>query len=147
MDQGKLSLTDVGRMLHEFLKVFRKRAEESMYEDIMITTEQLGLLHALSIKSEEVIQKDMAEMMGKDKSTILRLIDTLEERELVRRVTDLEDRRKNFLMVTKLGTRVLAHYTEISNTLMKELEEGLSQEELLIFQKVMSHVTQKVRSL
>jgi MarR family transcriptional regulator, transcriptional regulator for hemolysin len=47
----------------------------------------------------------MADMIGKNKSTILRLINSLETKGLVRRVVDFKDRRKNYLMVTKKGEK------------------------------------------
>lgn len=140
MQKEHVSLLDLGNMMREVIRVSKKRFEEQLHEDIKISTEQLGLLHAISIKEEDVIQKDMAEMMGKDKSAILRLIDSLEEKELVRRVADLKDRRKNYLMVTKLGQRVIDQYMKVYFDLMEELKEGLSPSEIDAFHKVINHI-------
>ena len=140
MEKPILSLMDLGRMMHEVFRVFKRRFDDQQFEDIRISTEQFSLLHALSKSTEEVIQKDMAEVMGKDKSAILRLIDNLEEKGLVRRVAAKEDRRKNYLMVTKLGHRVIDHYMKIVFSMMAELENGLSQEEISTFQKVIAHI-------
>lgn len=136
MNNTNLSLTDIGKMMREVFRVFKKRAEEQIKDDCKISIEQYGLLHAISIMEEDVIQKDMAEMMGKDKSAILRLIDSLEEKELVRRVVDLKDRRKNYLMVTKLGERILEQYIKISDDLMKEIKNDIPSSEIETFQKV-----------
>ena len=112
-------------------------AEQS---EIRITSEQVGLLHALSQQPEEVIQKDMADVMGKDKSAILRLVDSLEEKELVRRVADKNDRRKNYLMVTKKGERVLEHYMKMVCELMEELQQGIAPAEMETFYKVVIQI-------
>ena len=117
------------------------------HAEINITNEQVGLLHALSQQSEEVIQKDMAEVMGKDKSAILRLVDSLEEKELVRRVVIKNDRRKNYLTVTKKGERVLELYMKIVNELMEELEQGLTRSEIDTFYKVVAHFKNNVEKL
>jgi MarR family transcriptional regulator for hemolysin len=109
--------------------------------EVKISTEQFSLLRAISVKEEEVIQKDMAEMMGKDKSVILRLIDSLEEKELVRRVVDQKDRRKNYLMVTKTGYRVIDQYMKVVYEMMEDLQQGLTQSEIDIFQKVVNHLS------
>ncbi|NVN93965.1 MAG: MarR family transcriptional regulator [Bacteroidetes bacterium] len=94
------------------------------------------MLHLISIKEEDVIQKDMADCLGKDKSSVLRLIDSLEKKDLIRRVVDKKDRRKNYLMITKKGERVIKQIKEISFEMMKEMQEGISETELQIFRNV-----------
>lgn len=136
MENKTLSLLEVGKMMHAVYRVFKRRFEGQIQEEVKISIEQFSLLHAISKESEEVIQKDMAEMMGKDKSAILRLIDSLEEKELVRRVVDTKDRRKNYLMVTKTGNRVLEQYMKIFYDLVEELQAGLDQLEIDTFHKV-----------
>jgi len=140
MERHTISFMDLGRMMHEVLRLFKKRSELQPYEDIRISTEQISILHALSRTEEEVIQKDIAETMGKDKSAILRQIDCLEEKGLVRRVAALEDRRKNYVMVTKLGRRVIDHYLGLVYQIMEELQEGLTPEELEVFTKVVTTI-------
>lgn len=147
MEKHSLSMQELSRMMHEVYRVFKKGIEEQQHEEIKISPEQFGLLHAISIKEEEVIQKDMAEMMGKDKSAILRLIDTLEEKELVRRVTDVKDRRKNYLMVTKVGYRVLDQYMIVVHELMEKIQHGLTHNEIDTFHKVVHHLKCKAESL
>lgn len=140
MQEEHVSLLELGNMMREVIRVSKKRFEEQLHEDIKISTEQLGLLHAISIKEDDVIQKDMAEVMGKDKSAILRLIDSLEEKGLVRRVADIKDRRKNYLMVTKLGQRVIDQYMKVYFDLMEELQEGLTPSEIDTFHKIINHI-------
>jgi len=147
MEKQSLPMANIGRMMHGVFRIFKKRVEEQNQEEFNISPEQLGLLHAISHHEADVIQKDMAEMMCKDKSVILRLTDSLEKKGLVRRVTSQEDRRKNYLMVTKLGFRVQDEYLVIVSGLMKELQEGLSQEEIETFDKVVSHILRKTENL
>jgi MarR family transcriptional regulator, transcriptional regulator for hemolysin len=147
MGKQDLSMTEMGEMLREVYRVFKKRSEEQTHTDIKLSTEQFGLLRALSIKEEEVIQKDMAEMMGKDKSSILRLIDSLEEKELVRRVADSKDRRKNYLMVTKLGFRIIDQYMKVVHELMNDVQQGLTQSEIDTFHKVVNQIKSNAEEL
>jgi MarR family transcriptional regulator, transcriptional regulator for hemolysin len=135
----------IGRMMHEMFRVLKKRTGE--IAEIKLTIEQFGLLHAINMKNEDVIQQDMAEIMGKDKSAIYRVIDSLEEKELVRRVVDKNDRRKNFLMVTKKGEAVIEQYLEIEYKLNKELEEGLNKSDIDAFYNVVNHFRNKAEKL
>jgi MarR family transcriptional regulator for hemolysin len=146
-EQQNLSLPELGKMMQEVFRLFKKRLEVAQNLEISLSPEQFGLLHAISIKENDVIQKDMAEMMGKDKSAILRLIDSLEEKELVRRVAALKDRRKNYLMVTKAGYRVIDQYMNIIAEMMQDIQQGLNQEEIDSFHKVVSHITSKAEKL
>lgn len=138
---------ELGRLMHEIFRVFKKRISEQEIEEARITPEQFGLLHAIGQKEEEVIQKDMAEMMGKDKSAILRLIDSLEEKELVRRVVDKNDRRKNYLMVTKPGERVIKQYMKIVFGMLEEVEQGISESDLNTFRRVVGHLKSNAEKL
>ncbi len=136
IEQGHLILDD---MFHAIRKRIRNQAEIQL----KITREQFKLLYAISQNKEEVTQKDMADMIGKDKSTILRLIDSLETKELVRRVEDTKDRRKNYLMVTKKGEEIIKRYEQILKVMIEELQQGLNESELNTFYKVAAHFKNK----
>lgn len=143
--QGSPEIMTVGRMLFVMSRALKKRIIG--LADIKITHEQVGLLFALSLQSEEVIQNDMAEVMGKDKSAILRIVDSLEEKELVRRVSDQKDRRKNYLIITKKGDRVIELCLKTVNDFMEELEQGLTRSEIDTFYKVVDHFKNNAESL
>jgi len=128
----------VGRMMHEMFRVLRKRSGET--SDTKLTGEQFGLLHVINLKNETCVQQDLANMMGKDKSAILRLIDSLEEKKLLIRVVDSTDRRKNCLHVTELGRDVIQQYVDMEAQISKELTRGISDEEMETFFQVISMI-------
>jgi len=114
---------------------------------LKLTMPQFVLLFKISEEKEEVTLKDMAEKLGKDKSAILRMIDLLEKKELVRRAVDQNDRRKNQLLVTKKGERLIAEFREIESELNSELLEGLSDADMETFYKVANHIQIKSEQL
>jgi MarR family transcriptional regulator for hemolysin len=133
IEPGRIILED---MFHAIRKCIKNQAEIKL----KITREQFKLLNAISQNKEEVIQKDMADLIGKDKSTILRLIDSLETKELVRRVAGKKDKRKNYLMVTKKGEELIKQYENIFSAMFEELQQGLNESELNTFYKVAAHI-------
>lgn len=135
----------VGKMMKELFRLLKKRTGEQT--EAQISMEQFILLYRISKEQDEVIQNDMAEIMGKDKSSILRMIDCLENKELVRRVVNASDRRKNHIMVTKKGERVIEQHLEIEFELTKELQEGLTEHDMDIFYKVLNHIREKAKKL
>ncbi len=146
MEQDNLPLgMVVGQMMRELLRVLKKRDIEQ--SDIPLTIEQHAVLHILNAKDSEVILNDMACAMGKDKSAILRIIDVLENKGLVRRAPDQKDRRKKYLMVTKTGEQVIENFKEIEKELREELKVGISAEEMKIFYKVINNLKAKAEQL
>lgn len=140
IDQNSILKIKMGHViLEDMFHAIKKRIKYQAELKLKITTEQFKLLHAIDQKKDEVIQKDMADMMGKNKSTILRLIDSLETKGLVKRVADTKDRRKNYLMVTKKGKEIIKQYECILKLIIEDLEQGLTVSELNTFYKVAAH--------
>lgn len=135
----------VVNMLKPMFCVLEMRAAKQT--GLKLTMPQFVLLFKISEEKEEVILKDMAEKLGKDKSAILRMIDLLEKKELVRRAVDQNDRRKNQLLVTKKGERLIAEFREIESELNSELLEGLSDADMETFYKVANHIQIKSEQL
>lgn len=135
----------VGGMMREVLRLLKKCTAE--HTEIKLTMEQLGLLLVIFSTEEEVIQQDLACSMGKDKSAILRTIDMLEDKELLKRVSDTTDRRKKYLMITKKGERVIEQYLEIELQLTSELQKGLSEEDMATFYKVVNHIKLNAKTM
>ena len=135
----------VVKMLKPMFCVLEMRAAKQT--DLKLTMAQFVLLFTISEEKEEVILKDMAEKLGKDKSAILRMIDLLEKKELLRRAVDQNDRRKNQLLVTKKGERLIAEFRNVEFELNSELLEGLSNTDMQTFYKVVNHITVKADRL
>ena len=144
MDEKQIQILKLGRMMHGIFKLFKKRLESVDDLELRISPELFGILRMINAMKEEVIQKDISELLGKDKSAVLRMIDLLEEQELVRRVVDLKDRRKNCLMITKQGGRLLEQYQVIKNELIEEMSDGLEREEIAVFNKVIDVITSRL---
>lgn len=135
----------VGRMMHEMFRVLRKRSAETT--EVKLTAEQFGLLHVINLKNETCVQQDLANMLGKDKSAILRLVDSLQEKKLVVRVVDSTDRRKNCLHVTEFGKEVIQQYIDMEALISKELTVGISEAEMDTFYKVITTIKTNAEQL
>ena len=135
----------IGSMMREMIRLLKTRISEEA--DIKLTMEQIGLMFAIYSTKEDVIQQDLACSMGKDKSAILRTLDTIETMELVKRVSDTTDRRKKYLILTKKGETVIEQCLEIELELTTKLQEGLSNEEITTFYKVVNHIKTNAKTM
>lgn len=107
-----------------------------------ITFEQMGLLYYISRNSEgNIIQQEIADLMNKTKSAVLRTLDILEEKKFLKREGMLNDRRKNVILLTDKGCKIInkmhKKFLEMEKELIKDLtknEQGISKSVLLKIQ-------------
>lgn len=96
-----------------------------------ITFEQMGVLYFISRKEgKEVIQQDLAEIMDKNKSAILRSVDILEQKGFVKRQSVMGDRRKNVLEITQSGLAIVEKMHEIFLRQDVVLKDGIDEGDL-----------------
>jgi DNA-binding MarR family transcriptional regulator len=74
-------------------------------------------------------QAMIADALGYDRSLIVRLLDELEERELVIRKRDPEDRRRHVVKMTPAGRKTLGQLRAIIKGLEKEFLAPLTADE------------------
>jgi DNA-binding MarR family transcriptional regulator len=106
-----------------------RRLSEKTLKPLQITFPQFGVLLRLSFQSN-VTQKELSEIMDTDTTTIMVICDSLEKKELLKRIKDPSDRRVNRLMLTEKGKHVVS---EAYPLMMKRYEffvESISKEEL-----------------
>ncbi len=111
-----------------------------------ITFEQMGVLYYISRSTnKEMIQQDIAEVMDKTKSAILRSIDLLEEKGFVKRQPVAGDRRKNVIELTGSGKAVIEkmHHNFMERDQL--LKEGINLQDLETCMCVLSKIQQKCK--
>lgn len=116
--------------------LFRQSTKEFENQGFKITPEQHFILRILTSK-EESIQSDLAEIMQKDKSAIMRHVDHLEKLGYVVRVNDAVDRRKKHIVITELGKQIFKLCDDVIDKLTQKNLEEFSEEEIHIFKKVL----------
>lgn len=111
-----------------------------------ITFEQMGVLYYISRSTnKELIQQDIASVMEKTKSAILRSIDILEEKGFVKRLPVAGDRRKNVIELTDSGKAIIEKMHDIFLEKDLVLKEGIEQGELEACISVLSKIQLKCK--
>ncbi|QNF34670.1 MarR family transcriptional regulator [Adhaeribacter swui] len=95
---------------------------------------------------QELIQQDLAEILKKDKSAVLRSIDVLVKKNLVTRIPHSQDRRKKKLQLTHTGTNLFKKAQTIAEKVFAQLQQGLTPEEIATFTKVALHMQRSPKS-
>jgi DNA-binding MarR family transcriptional regulator len=112
-------------------------------EGIDITTEQWSVLACLWEK-DKVTQQTLCYLTAKDKPSMTRLIDKLEKRNLVTRVSDNNDRRINLIHLTDAGLALQQRATQIVHQVANKTLNNITDEELntsrVVLKKIMANL-------
>lgn len=136
-----LLVTTVGKLRNRLHRLLKQRY--AVENGMKMTVEEVILLYMLDARTNQILQ-NIAIATGKNKSVILRMIDSLEEKGLVRRTVNPQDRRENFLAITEVGERVVDRYREIEKQLSDELLNDIAPEKIEVFFEVIGCISEKM---
>lgn len=115
-------------------------------EDLNITATQLHLLFEIS-HQREINQEKIASRCNINKGSVARSIKKIEDKGLIKREIDENNRRQNKISLTQLGEETLNEAVKIMNKWEDEviLDEGYIEKELL--QKILKEIAIKTIEL
>ncbi len=127
----------LGYLLNKTLRIFKSQIiAEFRKQGIELTFEQFVILRMLDLKCD-MIQQDLAHILQKDKSIIVRQMNVLLDEKYVEGLTNTDDKRKKNLTLTSKGIEILKRLKKISNDLSDKLLAGVTEGEYETFKKVM----------
>ena len=103
---------------------------------INITPEQYLVLDILWEK-QSLSQQNIADIIQKDKNSVTKIIDSLEKKNLVRRVMDKNDRRINKIELTDEALALEKITTEVAINFMNDVVKNIDTKDLDTFVNVM----------
>lgn len=103
----------------------------------------LNLLHEYG----DMTQKELAEKLHKEPATVVRLLDRMVKRSLVKRTSHPEDRRANIIGITPEAVDLLYAAEPYVVEQANRIAEGISEEDLAVFMRVLDTVRQNSESL
>lgn len=136
----ELLVTTIGKLrnrLHRILKQWY--AAEA---DVKLTVEEFILLNMIEARTDQILQ-NIAIATGKNKSVVMRMIDSLEQKGLAKRTVNPDDRRENLLSITDKGCEVLTQYQQIEKRLSNELLDGIPPQKVAQFLEVIEEITKR----
>lgn len=130
----------LGYLLGQSMRIFRQKLTSTFKENkIELSLEYFLILLQLQ-NQENVTQQDISNQLQRDKSIVLRQVNTLLDKRIVVRLPDKIDKRKKNLILTQKGYELLLEAKEISRKLSDELLAGLTETEINTFLKVLQTI-------
>ena|ERR1035437_2602544 len=136
MESGK----PLGYMLGRSLRVFKNQLiSEFRKKGIELTFEQFVILHLLN-SNTDLIQRDLASHLQKDKSIIVRHINCLLDNQYIVRIENKDDKRIKNLILTTKGSEILNQMKGIASEISSKLLSGVTQPDFEIFRNVLKKI-------
>lgn len=110
-----------------------------------ITVEQWGVMYRI-FKNDGLSQNQIAEKSFKQGPNITRIIDDLEEKGLVLRSPDANDRRKYLLFLTDKGSADVMRLMSLLEKVKAGFSEGISQEDMFKTIEVLNKIYHNINS-
>ena len=118
-----------GAMIFLASKSQERLAEVEMKKQLGLTPSQWKIILALSM-TDGLTQKEIADRIYVDGSTLVPIIDKMEENGLVERKSDSKDRRINRIFLTKKSESTVNSIVETILQLRKTIYRGISENDL-----------------
>ncbi|MEQ6121530.1 MarR family transcriptional regulator [Reichenbachiella sp. MALMAid0571] len=110
-----------------------------------LTKTQLIILRILS-KNDGQPQQNLAFLAKRDKTSLTRLINTMERKKLVTRVQSKDDKRINHIYITQNGQGLLKAAVPIVKKAVEEIQKGITKEEIEQTISVLKKISKNVNA-
>ena len=142
-DIEQLLIPHIGRV-YKHLGILMKEITKAHAVDL--TREQFILLNMLH-QRDGVPQSELAFITENNKSSITRLINTMEKKNLVARIPSADDGRVNHIFVTTKGRAVFTQVFPIMIKTIKEVERDISTKEIKVTINVLQKILGNIKDL
>lgn len=128
-----------GALIFLASKSQERLAEVEIKKQLGLTPSQWKIILALSI-TDGLTQKEIADRIYVDGSTLVPIIDKMEENGLVERKSDSKDRRINRIFLTKKSESTVDSIVETVLQLRKIIYRGISENDLALVKNTLKTI-------
>ncbi len=108
-----------------------------------ITPEQFAILSLLQERGG-LQQREIAELLLKDRPNITRILERMQNKKLIKRETDPKDRRAVRVHLTANGKKLLPKVEKIALDFRTQAYQGLSEAELNQLKQTLHHISENL---
>ena len=131
---------EMGMLINSAQRVMTRRfVQNATKSGLDISLDQWMILGPIW-QFESISQKEIGEICLKDKTSITRIIDTLEQKNLVVRVEDQLDHRIKRVVLTNAGKQLFFDALPIMERTREEVRANISDNDIYTFKSVLSRI-------
>jgi MarR family transcriptional regulator for hemolysin len=133
----------IGRKIVLASKTVQQAFDLELQDKVDVTLAQWRALNIIRVQIG-ITQREIADKLALDASSLIPLIDRLERKKLVRRTPDSSDRRINRLYLTEKAESILDPMFACALSVKKILTKDISEDHLNIMQDSLERITQNL---
>ena len=137
---------EIGRLIARLARIWRRESDQALSDHGLSYATAIPLL-VLSRQGENVRQGVLADELGIEGPSLVRLIDLLQAEGLVERREDPTDRRAKTLHLTKAGEAKLNETNRVLRRVRASLLKDIAPEELAITFETLQRIEQRASRL
>ena len=88
---------------------------------------------------------ELSKLVGLANTTLTSMLDRMEEAELIRRLPDPDDRRKNLIALTDKAKSLRGKYDQVSQEMNEVYYKDFTEEEIIEFERYLQRVLKNVK--
>ncbi len=130
----------IGMLINSAHRAMTKRfVQNAMDSGVDISLDQWMVLGPVW-QLESASQKELGEICLKDKTSITRIIDALEKKNLVVRIADQLDHRIKRIVLTNAGKQLFYDVLPVMEKTREEARKAISEDEINTFKNVLRNI-------
>lgn len=133
--QDKYIVYFISRTKSKMLHFIQDRLDENRLNDLIPS--HGNILTALYENNGKLTMKDIAKIIGKDKSTITPLVNKLLELNYITKEKNASDKRVTYIILTNKGKEIESRFSVISKEVSSTAYSNFSKEEKLVFLRLL----------
>ena len=91
-------------------------------------------------QKDKITQKELASETGLAKNTITVMLEKMEKNNLIKRITDENDKRKSLVILTDYANSLKKSFDEISDEMLQKFYKNFSEEEIDKFEEYLHRI-------
>jgi len=135
-----------GRLIGSVYRQWRRQVDLSFKEQGLTDATRMPLV-VLYAKDQALLQKELAQALHLETSSLVRVLDQLRSMELVDWSNDPDDRRTKRIALTPAGRKAAAQIVDKSLEIEQQILAGLSAEELAITRATLEKIARRFGEL
>lgn len=140
-----MSIAEELPLVLRFAYLALHRKTDQLFSSVGMTADQFVLLYVLS-KEDNLTQKELAQRISSDPSTIRAMLVLLERRGLIQRHSDRLDSRANRVHLTKQGRLQFRQLWQLSESIRDDIVGLLPSRDAAKLIELLKHVAEKLCS-
>ena len=138
--QNLKSDIDIGMLMSQVDRLCTKKFVQNARKFGMDISQDQWMVIGPIWKQKGISQKEIAEYCGKDKTSVTKIIDTLEKKNLLVRYSDQIDQRIKRVVLSNKGKDLMKNVMPVIEQHRNDLLEGIKSTEIEIFKIVLKKI-------